>query len=156
MGAAPAVAVSRSPGVVIVGAGLAGRAVAEAVRALDAAVPITMVTACAGDVYNKPELSVALARGLSPEALCRETGSDMARRLRVRLLGSTFAVGVSPAQHALRTTRGTVGYTHLVLAQGAKPALPAALPGSLTWRINDLQGWTGLYRTPRGWSEGMS
>ena len=43
--AAPAVAVSRTPGVVIVGAGLAGRAVAEAVRALDASVPITMVTA---------------------------------------------------------------------------------------------------------------
>jgi rubredoxin---NAD+ reductase len=146
VGTAPAMAASRTPGVVIVGAGLAGRAVAEAVRALDDAVPITMVTGCAGDVYNKPELSVALARGLSPEALCRETGADMARRLRIRLLGSTFAVGVSPAQHALRTTRGTVGYAHLILAQGAKPALPGALPSSLTWRINDLQGWTGFYR----------
>jgi rubredoxin---NAD+ reductase len=146
VGAVPAVAASRVPGVVIVGAGLAGREVAEAVRALDGAIPITMVTACSGDVYNKPELSVALARGLSPEALCRETGADMARRLRVRLLDSTFAVGVSPARHALRTTRGTLDYSHLILAQGAKPALPAGLPASLTWRVNDLLGWTGLYR----------
>jgi rubredoxin-NAD+ reductase len=150
VGAAPSVAAPRSPGVVIVGAGLAGRAVAEAIRCLDGAVPITMVTACAGDVYNKPELSVALARGLSPEAICRETGSDMARRLRVRLLASTFAVGVSPAQHVLRTTRGSVGYSHLVLAQGAKPALPAALPGNLAWRINDLQSWSGFYRRIAG------
>jgi rubredoxin---NAD+ reductase len=144
--ALPAMAISRGPGVVIVGAGLAGRAAAEALRALDVSIPITLVTACAGDVYNKPELSVALARGLSPEALCREAGADWARRLHVRLLRSTFAVGVSSKQHALRTTRGTLGYTHLVFAQGAKPALPPALPAGLAWRVNDLQGWTGLYR----------
>jgi rubredoxin-NAD+ reductase len=144
--AAPAEVVSRTPGVVIVGAGLAGRAVAAAVRSLDDAIPVTMVTACSGDVYNKPELSVALARGLSPEVLCRETGADMARRLRIRLLDSTFAVGVSCSQRSLRTTRGSLRYSHLVLAQGAKPALPRTLPASLTWRVNDLQGWTGLYR----------
>jgi rubredoxin-NAD+ reductase len=148
--AAPAEVVSRTPGVVIVGAGLAGRAVAEALRSLDAAIPVTMVTACSGDVYSKPELSVALARGLSPEVLCRETGADMARRLRIRLLDSTFAVGVSRSQRLLRTTRGPLRYSHLVLAQGAKPALPPALPASLTWRVNDLQGWTGLYRRLQG------
>jgi rubredoxin-NAD+ reductase len=149
----PAVRAARDPGVVIVGAGLAGRAVAEAVRALDASVPITMVTACAGDVYNKPDLSTALARGLSPAALCKETGAAMAQRLGVRLLAETFAVGVSVGQHSLRTTRGTVAYRHLVLAQGARPALPAALPASLTWRVNDLPGWSGLHRKLAGGSK---
>ncbi|HEX3995070.1 MAG TPA: FAD-dependent oxidoreductase [Acetobacteraceae bacterium] len=132
------------------GAGLAGRATAEALRELDPALPITLVTACSGDVYYKPELSVAFARGLSPETLCREQGAAMARRLNLRLLDCAFAIGVSPATSSLRTTRGTLRYSHLVLAQGARPALPAALPASVAWRVNDLQGWSGLHQRLRG------
>ena len=47
-GSAP-LKLARGVGVVIVGGGQAGWAAAEAVRAQDAVVPITMVTACAGD-----------------------------------------------------------------------------------------------------------
>ena len=49
------------PGTVIVGAGRAGWQMAEALRARDAAMPITLVTDCNGDVYDKPMLSVAMA-----------------------------------------------------------------------------------------------
>ena len=52
---------NRSPGTVIVGAGRAGWQMAQALRAQDAAMLITMVTACNGDVYDKPLLSVAMA-----------------------------------------------------------------------------------------------
>jgi rubredoxin-NAD+ reductase len=135
----------RKPGVVIVGAGVAGWAVAEAVRALNASTPITLVTACDGAVYNKPELSVALARGQTPAALCRETGPVIAERLGVRLLSNTMAIGISNGRRALRTTRGTIPYSHLVLAHGARPASPPALPASLCWRINHLASWSGLY-----------
>ncbi|MFG1397820.1 FAD-dependent oxidoreductase [Roseixanthobacter pseudopolyaromaticivorans] len=144
--AAPAPAVQRAhaPGVVIVGAGIAGRAVAEAVRALDSHVPITLVTSCSGDVYHKPELSIALQRGLSEDRLRRESGTHMAARLGVHLLAETFAVGIDPARKRLRTTSGTLPYDHLVLAQGARPALPPALPADLCWRVNDLDAWRGL------------
>ena len=132
-------------GVVIVGAGIAGWSAAEAIRADDAQVPITMVTACSGDVYHKPELSVALGRGLSPDKLCRESGDGAATRLGVRLMPHTVAVGLSPERHSLRTTRGTLGYTHLVLAHGARPALPACLDPALCWRVNDLASWSALH-----------
>ncbi|UYW27298.1 FAD-dependent oxidoreductase [Methylorubrum extorquens] len=135
----------RRPGVVIVGGGIGGWSVAEAIRAEDAAVPITLVSACDGSLYHKPELSVALGRGLTPDALRRETGAAAAARLSLRLMADTVAVGLSPERHALRTTRGTLPYTHLVLAHGARPALPACLDPALCWRVNDLAAWSSLH-----------
>ena len=143
--AAPTAAISRERGVVIVGAGTAGWSAAEAIRALDERLPITMVTACSGDVYYKPELSVALTRGATPESLRRETGAEAAARLGVRLLAETFAVGLSPAAGTLRTTRGNLRFTNLVLAQGARSSAPACLPPDLCWRVNDLVAWSGLH-----------
>lgn len=136
----------RGVGVVIVGAGHAGWAAAEAMRAQDPLVPITLVTACEGDRYLKPELSIALRRHSSRESLVRETGLASAARLHVRLMSETFAVGLSPALHQLRTTRGNLQYTSLILAQGARPALPEGLPAHLCWRINDLDAWVRLKR----------
>ena len=137
-------ALKRGVGVVIVGAGQAGWAAAEAVRAQDPKIPITIVTACVGDRYLKPELSIALRRRSTRESLVRETGSSSAERLGVRLMTETFAVGLSPTLHQLRTTRGQLLYTALILALGAQPALPAALPAHLCWRINDLESWVRL------------
>lgn len=131
-------------GVVVVGGGHAGWAVVEALRAIDCATPITLVSACAADRYHKPELSVALSRGLEPARLIRETGAESARRLGVRLLPHTFVTGFSTALQRVRTTRGTVPYTDLVLAQGARPALPDSLDPALCWRVNHLSGWQGL------------
>ncbi|BAU88823.1 rubredoxin-type Fe(Cys)4 protein [Methylorubrum populi] len=139
------VALQRRAGVVIVGAGLSGWSVAEAIRAEDQHVPITLVTACDGSLYHKPELSVALGRGLSPDALRREAGATAAARLGVRLIADTVAVGLSPDRRSLRTTRGTLQYTRLVLAHGARPALPASLDPALCWRVNDLAAWSGLH-----------
>jgi len=131
-------------GVLIVGAGRAGWQVAQALRERDAAVPITVVCACAGDVYDKPQLSVAVARGTAIEGLVRESASTAARRLNVRLLHTTAAVRLDTATRTLRTTRGPLRWRHLVLAHGAEPALPAVLPPALVWRINDLATYTRL------------
>jgi rubredoxin-NAD+ reductase len=137
---------ARGVGVVIVGAGHAGWAAAEAMRAQDPLVPITLVTACEGDRYLKPELSIAMRRHSSRESLVRETGVASAARLQVRLMSETFAVGLSPALHQLRTTRGNLQYSSLILAQGARPALPEGLPAHLCWRVNDLDAWVRLKR----------
>lgn len=133
-------------GVLIVGAGHAGWAVAEALRALDPALPVTIVTSCSGDRYLKPELSIAMSRGYTRETIVREAGRDAAQRLSVRLIPETFAVGLTPSLHQLRTTRGTLRYTSLVLAMGAQPALLPVMPAQLCWRINELSAWTGLHQ----------
>ena len=135
---------SRATGIVIIGGGHAGWAAAEAVRALDAEVPLTLVTACVGDRYLKPELSIAMSRGATRETLVRETATRAAQRIGLQLLPETFVIGLSPALHQLRTTRGTLSYTSLVIAMGARPALPELLPPQLCWRINDLAAWSGL------------
>lgn len=127
-----------TPGVVIVGAGRAGWQLAENLRASNAGMPITIVTSCAGDVYDKPLLSVAMARQLTPEKLIKERGADAARRLNLRLMSHTHAIRICRDTKRLRTTRGTLRYDHLVLAHGAQAALPPELPASLCWRINHL------------------
>lgn len=131
-------------GVVIVGGGRAGWAVAEALRALDAALPITLVSACAGDVYDKPLLSVALAKQLPTASLVRETGTKAAQRLDVRLMAQTQAIRICPRTLTLATTRGTLPFSELVLAHGAQVALPPSLPPDLCWRINHLDAYLRL------------
>jgi rubredoxin-NAD+ reductase len=131
-------------GVLIVGAGRAGWQVAQALRERDAALPITVVCACAGDVYDKPQLSVAVARGIAVAGLVRETALAAAQRLNVRLVHHTDAIRIDTATRTLRTTRGPLRWRHLVLAHGAEPALPAVLPAALVWRVNDLAAYTKL------------
>lgn len=131
-------------GVVIVGAGRAGWQMAENLRAADAELPITLVTACAGDVYDKPLLSVAMARQISADKLVRESGAAAATRLNIRLLAHTHAISISADSKQLRTTRGTLRYDQLVLAHGAQAALPAPLPAALCWRINHLGAYLQL------------
>lgn len=132
------------PGVVIVGGGRAGWQVAQALRERDAALPITLVAACSADVYDKPTLSVAMARGLAPERIVRESAADAARRLGVKLVADAVAVRIDTVARTLRTTRGTLRWRRLVLAHGATPRLPAVLPPQQVWRINDLAAYRRL------------
>ena len=128
-------------GTVIVGAGRAGWQMAQTLRERDADMPITLVTTCRGDVYDKPLLSVAMARGITPEKLPRELGAAAANRLNVKLLAHTQAVRVVTASRQLRTSRGTLRYSSLVLAHGAQARALPQFPASLCWRINHLQAY---------------
>ena len=141
---APVARHGAASGVVIVGAGRAGWQVAEALRTLDAELPITLVSHCAGDLYDKPLLSVALSRGLAPQTLAKENGPAAAARLNLRLLAHTQAVRICTDTRTLRTTRGNLRYDQLVLAHGAQAALPPALPAALCWRINHLDAYQRL------------
>ena len=133
--------VRRHAGTVIVGAGRAGWQMAQTLRAHDADMSITLVTACNGDVYDKPMLSVALARGIAANELPRETGAQAARRLKVTLLPYTQAIRITTGSRSLRTTRGTLFYRHLVLAHGAEARSLPQFPAALCWRINHLQAY---------------
>ena len=141
-----AVDVSRrhEAGVVIVGAGTAGWTMAHAIRERDADMPIAIVTGCSGAVYDKPLLSVAMAKSIGLASMVKETGHDAARRLGVRLIPETFAIGITRESNTLRTTRGAIKYAQLILAHGAMPRTDERLPRSLCWAINDLRCYTSF------------
>ncbi len=140
--APPRVGSRHNAGTVIVGAGRAGWQMAQTLRERDAHMPITLVTSCNGDVYDKPLLSVAIARGIAPASLPREQGVDAARRLGVKLLAHAQAIRITPASRQLRTSRGTLRYQHLVLAHGAAARSLPLFPPSLAWHINHLQAYS--------------
>ena len=128
-------------GTVIVGAGRAGWQMVQALRSRNQDMPITLVTSCNGDVYDKPLLSVALARDIAVEKMSREQGFEAARRLNVTLMAHTQAVSITASSRQLRTSRGTLPYQHLVLAHGAEARTLPQLPAALCWRINHLQAY---------------
>jgi rubredoxin-NAD+ reductase len=134
----------RSSGLVIVGAGTAAWTLVERIRSRDARRPITMITACQGDRYDKPRLSVALRQGVRVPELVREPGGQAAARLNVELVTAAHATSADPKQRILRTTRGSFHYEELVLAHGCIPRECPGLPDALTWRVNDLRAYAGL------------
>ncbi|MFT6259960.1 MAG: rubredoxin-NAD+ reductase [Bermanella sp.] len=143
------VSFSKQSGIVIIGAGIAGWSVIEAIRKENTHIPIALVSACNGERYHKPELSVAISRGLDGDKLIQETAEQAGRRLRVKLLTNTFAVGINPSAKQLRTTRGSIQYTQLILAQGSRAFLPEQVSAEQCWRVNDLASWSGLEKLLR-------
>jgi rubredoxin-NAD+ reductase len=136
----------RGEGVVVVGAGTAGWSVVRALRDAGCDAPVTLVTACDGALYPKPSLSVALARGQTPAALIERPGAALAAELGVRLLAHTWALELDVRRQRLTTTRGTLRFSHLVLATGGRARRPA-LPGpgaARLFAVNDLAGYARL------------
>lgn len=129
---------------IIIGAGIAGWAAAEEMRATNPAQSLLMISADSACRYHKPELSVAISRQITPNQLIREDSEEAAQALGIRLMAHTFVIAIDSHQQQIRTTRGSFHYSKLILALGATPHLPPSLPPQYTWRINHLNGFIGL------------
>ncbi|WP_201549125.1 FAD-dependent oxidoreductase [Psychrobacter fjordensis] len=137
-------------GIVIIGAGLAGWHVIDAIRAKDKDIPITLVTADSGDRYHKPMLTMAISQKKSAADLVRATGVDAAEAANVKLLANTEVTDVDASTQELQlvsalrsdpvyTNYATIGYDKLVLAMGAHPIFPKSLPEELVWHVNHIE-----------------
>lgn len=107
--------------VVIVGAGMAGWALAERLRELDPRRTIRMITADSGDYYTKPRLSNAFGRETALDELVEEGGQQRAGRLGVELMPFLRVLGIDRDRQRVITARGGIPYGQLVLATGARP-----------------------------------
>ncbi len=142
---APAVVFDRDErGVVIIGGGLAGWAMVDALRALDKDTPITLISGDGADRYHKPMLSVAISQNKGRAELVRATGEQAALDNNVQLLAHTFVTNIDTQTQSLHTTRGTVHYDKLVLAIGASPAYPPTIPKEMAWHVNNLERFVEL------------
>ncbi|MGP4713674.1 MULTISPECIES: FAD-dependent oxidoreductase [unclassified Psychrobacter] len=137
-------------GVVIIGAGLAGWHVIDAIRSKDKDIPITLITADSGDRYHKPMLTMAISQNKRVADLVRATGADAAKTANITLLADTQVSDIDAAAqqlHLVSATRSdpanmayaTLGYDKLVLAMGAHPIFPKSLPESLVWHVNHIE-----------------
>lgn len=132
-------------GVVVVGAGLAGWAVVEALRAIDKALPITLITGDSGDRYHKPMLSLAFGQDKSPKDLIRQTGERASQDNSIHLMTDCFVISIDAKQQCLYTTQGAVSYDKLVLAIGSVPTYPPAISHTQAWHINHWSGFAKLH-----------
>jgi len=105
---------------VVVGAGMAGWAVAESLRRADPGRSIVVITADHGDYYPKPRLSTAAGEALKPDALILRTGTEQAAQLGVTLLKQTRVLRIDRERQRVITPRGGVPYAKLILACGAR------------------------------------
>ena len=142
--------VESSKGIVIIGAGLAGWHVIDAIRAKDKDIPITLITADSGDRYHKPMLTMAISQKKSAADLVRATGVDAAEAANIKLLANTQVTDVDTTTQQLQlisalrsdpvyTNYATIGYDKLVLAMGAHPIFPKSLPEDLVWHVNHIE-----------------
>jgi len=126
--------------IIIVGAGMAGWSVAEAIRRRDPERPILLVSACKGLVYTKPAISLAISQGRSADDLIDSDAASRAAELNIEVRTETRVLKIDTARKRITTVKGGVEYGKLILALGAyQRELPIegdAVDGVL--RVNDL------------------
>lgn len=112
----------------IIGAGAAAIAAAEAVRAQDAQGELTLLSDDPQGHYSRPGLAHYLSAEVSRSLLFPLKDADWKRLAARRVLG--HATALDPANHRLYVAGGaTLPYDRLLLATGTSSILPA-LPGA--------------------------
>ncbi|MBU5616750.1 FAD-dependent oxidoreductase [Psychrobacter sp. TAE2020] len=141
---------NKPAGIVIIGAGLAGWHVIDAIRSKDKQIPITLITSDNGDRYHKPMLTMAISQKKSAADLVRATGADAATAAEVTLMANTDVSDIDAVSQQLQlvstnrsdpanTAYATISYDKLVLAMGAHPIFPKSLPQDLVWHVNHIE-----------------
>src|SRR5687768_9707596 len=102
--------------IIIIGSGLAGYNTARALRRLDAATPLLVITADGGEFYSKPMLSEAFAAGKTPETLPTSTAVQMAEQIKAIVRPHTRVTAIEPEANRVRIAEEALEYSKLVLA----------------------------------------
>lgn len=115
--------------IVIVGGGLAGATAAKTLRAEGFDGPLVLLAAEQHPPYLRPPLSKEYLLGKDGDEALAVVPPDWYAENGVDLRLGTAAAGLDPAARTLALDDGsTLGYTHLLLATGARPR-PIPLPG---------------------------
>lgn len=110
--------------IVIIGTGLAGYQLAREFRKVSPDTPLMLITADDGRYYPKPELSTALTRGKSSNAIATATVDKMATQLNAAIHTNAHVSAIDPVRHLVFINDEAVSYEKLVLACGAEVINP--------------------------------
>jgi nitrite reductase (NADH) large subunit len=115
---------SPTPGILVIGGGIAGQAVCEAIRARDARVPLTLVCGEAHRPYDRVRLGALLAPEPDIEAL-RLRPDAWYDDHRVRVLAGRRVVALDPdAGTARLDDGGALPFDRAVICTGSDPLVP--------------------------------
>ncbi|NYS61101.1 NAD(P)/FAD-dependent oxidoreductase [Vreelandella salicampi] len=135
---------------VIIGTGMAGVGLARALRREGDTRRITLISADSGYDYSKPLLSTGFAKRLAPDRLAQRDAGSLAEALNATLLTHTPVTAIDPeAQRLTLVGDSEYAYTQLVLATGAAPRTPFAIPSECEahcFSINDLDDYRRFHR----------
>ncbi|RAH37158.1 FAD-dependent oxidoreductase [Halomonas sp. SL1] len=132
----------------IIGSGMAGLGLARQVRTRQSERPITLITADGGEDYSKPLLSTGFAKRLPPDRLASRSALEAADQLGVTMRTHTRVEAIDPAARTLTLGAERLPWGELVLATGAAPAPPFAIPEALAGRVhtvNDLDDYRAFH-----------
>ena len=114
---------------VVIGNGVAGTKAATAIRGVDAAAEITILSADDRPFYLRPKLADFIA-GKIPEPAVAGKQPDFYTRNGIKLRLNTRVAGLDTSKQQIKLADGTsVSYDSLLIASGGRPAKPA-FPGS--------------------------
>jgi nitrite reductase (NADH) large subunit len=132
-------AIPAPAGVVVIGGGIAGLAVCEALRERDAATPITLVCAEPRLPYDRVRLSEILVSGASAETL-RLRPQEWFDDHDIGVLLGRRVAAIQPGDHAVELEDGAIlPYTALVVATGSNALLPP-VPGIELGHVHPFRG----------------
>ena len=126
-------------GIMIIGSGFAARQLVKHIRKLDGQVPLTLIAADGMDEYNKPDLSHVISRGLSADALTLQTAGEFAEQYQLQLFPQTWITDIDSAARTVRSADRSWQYDRLVLATGARTAVPPVPGHELMLTLNSQQ-----------------
>ncbi|SDL56006.1 rubredoxin-NAD+ reductase [Franzmannia pantelleriensis] len=132
----------------LIGSGMAALGLVRQLRARDTRRPITLITADSGDDYSKPLLSTGFAKRLPPERLAARSALEVAEQLGVVMRPHTRVTAIDREAGRLAIGAETLPYGELVIATGAAPRVPFAIPEAAAERvftINDLDDYRAFH-----------
>lgn len=128
-----------NPGIVIIGSGFAARQLVKNIRKQDPNVSLTLIAADSMDEYNKPDLSHVISRDQHAEDLTLQTAGEFAEQYNLHLFPQTWVTEIDPVARVVKSADHHWAYDKLVLATGARSALPPVEGKELLITLNSQQ-----------------
>lgn len=144
--------------IVIIGAGIAGWSVSEAIRRRDPDTPILLIAACKGLVYPKPAISLAISQGRTADDLVETDAASRAAELNIEVRTETKVIKIDSKRKRITTAKGGIEYGKLVLALGAHQR-ELEIEGNAAesvLRVNDLLSFKRLQQRLDGGSKSVT
>lgn len=114
---------NKTPGLVIIGSGLAGYSLAREYRKLAPNRPLTIITGDGGEMYSKPMLSAAFAQGKAVASLVQKKAEDAAAEWQADILTQAWVTDINRSEQTItyrqNDQEAQLSYEQLVLAIGS-------------------------------------